>query len=81
MEEVCARENLKQALKCVKANKGAAGVDGMTKPDGGGVRDDAHPRFSVNGRRLPKPSGRPDRTMRVLHRALRDRRRAAQSGR
>ncbi|MDR6388170.1 group II intron reverse transcriptase/maturase [Paraburkholderia phenoliruptrix] len=30
MEEVCERENLKQALKRVKANKGAAGVDGMT---------------------------------------------------
>src|SRR5215475_8111586 len=30
MEEVCARENCKQALKRVKANKGSAGVDGMT---------------------------------------------------
>jgi RNA-directed DNA polymerase len=30
MEEVCERENLRQALKRVKANKGAAGVDGMT---------------------------------------------------
>jgi RNA-directed DNA polymerase len=30
MEEVCERENLKQALQRVKANKGSAGVDGMT---------------------------------------------------
>src|SRR5713226_6463982 len=30
MEEVCERENLKEALQRVKANKGSAGVDGMT---------------------------------------------------
>ena len=30
MEEICERENLKQALRQVKANKGSAGVDGMT---------------------------------------------------
>jgi RNA-directed DNA polymerase len=30
MEEVCKRENCKQALRRVKANKGSAGVDGMT---------------------------------------------------
>ena len=30
MEEVCERDNCKQALKRVKANKGSAGVDGMT---------------------------------------------------
>ena len=29
MEEVCERENLKQALRGVKANKGSAGIDGM----------------------------------------------------
>src|SRR5215472_109280 len=30
MEEVCERENLLEALQRVKANKGSAGVDGMT---------------------------------------------------
>jgi RNA-directed DNA polymerase len=36
MEEICERENLKQALLQVKANKGSAGVDGMTV---GGITD------------------------------------------
>src|SRR5918911_1377214 len=30
IEEVCERENCKQALRRVKANKGSAGVDGIT---------------------------------------------------
>src|SRR5450755_318078 len=30
MEEVCERENLKEALRRVKVNKGSAGIDGMT---------------------------------------------------
>lgn len=30
MEEVCEQENLKEALRQVKANKGSAGVDGIT---------------------------------------------------
>src|SRR5437899_12836963 len=30
MEEVCERENLKEAWRRVKANQGSAGVDGMT---------------------------------------------------
>src|SRR3974390_2448770 len=30
MEEVCERENLKEALQQVKSNKGSAGVDGIT---------------------------------------------------
>jgi len=30
MEEVCERENCKQALRRVRANKGSPGVDGMT---------------------------------------------------
>src|SRR3974377_2598583 len=33
MEEVCERENCKQALVRVKANKGSPGVDGMTVHD------------------------------------------------
>jgi len=33
MEEVCERENCKQAWKRVKANKGSPGVDGMTVND------------------------------------------------
>src|SRR5258708_7724803 len=33
MEEVCGRENCKQALKRVRANKGSPGVDGMTVHD------------------------------------------------
>ena len=36
MEEVCERENLKEALRQVKANKGSGGVDGMTV---GGITD------------------------------------------
>src|ERR1700724_848848 len=36
MEEVCERENLKAALRQVKANKGSPGVDGMTV---GGIKD------------------------------------------
>ena len=30
IEEVCEKENLKEALRRVKANAGAAGIDGMT---------------------------------------------------
>ena len=30
MEEICERENLKAALRQGRANKGSAGVDGMT---------------------------------------------------
>src|ERR1700675_1154725 len=33
IEEVCERDNLKEALRRVKANKGSAGVDGMTIGD------------------------------------------------
>ena len=30
MEEICEWENLKEAMRQVKANKGSAGIDGMT---------------------------------------------------
>jgi RNA-directed DNA polymerase len=33
MEEVCERENCKQALRRVKVNEGSPGVDGMTVHD------------------------------------------------
>ena len=33
MEEVCERDNLKEALRRVQANKGSAGVDRMTVDD------------------------------------------------
>jgi RNA-directed DNA polymerase len=33
MEEVCERDNLREALQRVKSNKGSAGVDGMTIDD------------------------------------------------
>ena len=36
MEEVCERENLRAALRQVKANKGSPGVDGVTV---GGITD------------------------------------------
>jgi RNA-directed DNA polymerase len=58
MEEVCERENLKQALRQVKANKGSAGVDGMTV---GGITDYLKQHWPVireqllNGTYEPKP--------------------------
>src|ERR1017187_7551408 len=49
MEEVCERENLKEALRRVKANKGSAGVDGMTV---GTCQE-----FCVNGSSFPCAAG------------------------
>jgi RNA-directed DNA polymerase len=45
IEEVCKRENLKEALKRVKANAGAAGVDGMTVTDLTGYLRENWPRI------------------------------------
>jgi RNA-directed DNA polymerase len=61
MEEVCERENLKEALRQVKANQGSAGVDGMTvnqltdylKQHWPGIREQL-----LNGTYEPKPARR-----------------------
>ncbi|MDQ2950588.1 MAG: group II intron reverse transcriptase/maturase [Acidobacteriota bacterium] len=58
MEEVCERENLKVALRRVKANQGSAGVDGMTV---GGITDYLKQHWPaireqlLNGTYEPKP--------------------------
>jgi RNA-directed DNA polymerase len=58
MEEICERENLKEALRRVKANKGSAGVDGMTV---GGITDYLKQHWPaireqlLNGTYEPKP--------------------------
>src|ERR1700681_4463414 len=58
MEEVCERENLKEALRRGKANKGSAGVDGMTV---GGITDYLKQHWPaireqlLNGTYEPKP--------------------------
>jgi RNA-directed DNA polymerase len=58
MEEVCERENLKEALRRVKANKGSAGVDGITV---GGITDYLKQHWPaireqlLNGTYEPKP--------------------------
>jgi hypothetical protein len=41
MEEVCERENLLEALRRVKDNKGSAGIDGMTVGQLGGYPEGA----------------------------------------
>src|SRR5664279_1588281 len=58
MEEVCKRDNLKAALRQVRANKGAPGVDGMTV---GGIQDYLKQHWPaireqlLNGTYEPKP--------------------------
>jgi len=74
MEAVCERENLKEALRRVKANKGSAGVDGMTV---GGITDYLKQQWPaireqlMNGTYEPKPVRRveipkPDEGVRKL---------------
>src|ERR1700687_830849 len=58
MEEVCERENLKAALRQVKANKGSAGVDGMTVGEITGYLKQHWPAIReqlLNGTYEPKP--------------------------
>ena len=58
MEEVCEREDLKAALRQVKANKGSPGIDGMTV---GGIKDYLKQHWPaireqlLNGTYEPKP--------------------------
>jgi RNA-directed DNA polymerase len=58
MEEVCERENLKEALRRVKANKGSGGADGITV---GGITDYLKQHWPaireqlLNGTYEPKP--------------------------
>src|SRR6266702_3074608 len=58
MEEVCERENLKETLRRVKANKGSAGVDGMTVDEITGYLKQHWPAIReqlLNGTYEPKP--------------------------
>jgi RNA-directed DNA polymerase len=58
MEEVCERENLKQALQQVKANKGSPGIDGMTVEELPGYLQQHWPSIReqlLNGTYQPKP--------------------------
>ena len=58
MEEVCERENLKQALQQVKANKGSPGIDGMTVEELPGYLQPHWPVIReqlLNGTYEPKP--------------------------
>ena len=74
MEEICDRENMEEALRRVKANKGSAGIDGMTV---GGIADYLKQHWPavrerlLNGTYEPKPVRRveipkPDGGMRKL---------------
>jgi len=58
MEEVCERENLIQAFKRVKANKGSPGVDGMTVGELGDYLTEHWPSIRehlLNGTYIPQP--------------------------
>ena len=59
MDEVCERENRQQALRRVKANKGAPGVDGMNVRELVGHLEQHWPMIRdqlLNGIYQPQPS-------------------------
>src|ERR1700757_3380384 len=61
MEEICERENLKEALRQVKSNKGSAGVDRMTVDQLGDYLKQHWPAIReqlLNGTYEPKPGRR-----------------------
>ena len=62
MEEVCERENLKEAVRQVKANQGSAGVDGMTV---GGITDYLKPYWPTIRERLLNGTYEPQPVRRV----------------
>jgi RNA-directed DNA polymerase len=62
MEEVCERENMKEALRRVKANKGSAGVDGMTV---GGITDYLKPHWPAIREQLLNATYKPSPVRRV----------------
>jgi RNA-directed DNA polymerase len=74
MEEVCERENLKRALRRVKANKGSPGIDGMRVGELPGYLKQHWPRIReqlLSGSYEPQPVKRveipkPDGGMRKL---------------
>src|SRR3989442_4047127 len=61
-EEVCKRENMKEALRGVKANRGSAGIDGMTV---GKLRGYLKEHWQTIGKQLRKGTYEPQPVRRV----------------
>ena len=62
MEEVCERENLKTALRQVRANQGSPGVDGMTVV---GLKDNLKQHWPAIREQLLNGTYEPKRVRRV----------------
>jgi RNA-directed DNA polymerase len=62
MEEICNRENMEEALRRVKANKGSAGIDGMTVD---GIADYLKQHWPAVRERLLNGTYRPNPVRRV----------------
>ncbi len=62
MEEICDRENMEEALRRVKANKGSAGIDGMTV---GGIADYLKQHWPAVRERLLNGTYKPNPVRRV----------------